>query len=75
MRRMQQFRRCRAIFALVLLAVMTGAAGLDCDQNAQAEFRDTATSALADGVKTILNGLIDGWAAAIQNAGDGPAGG
>ncbi len=60
-----------AAFGLILAAILVGGAGLDCDQDAQAEFRNTATSAIADGLKTILDGLIDGMASAIQNAGDG----
>jgi len=75
MRRTEQSRRGRALVAAALLAIVLGGTGLDCDQNAQAEFRNTATSALADGVKTIIDGLIDGWAAAIQNAGDGSSDG
>ncbi len=71
MRYTAQNRLRGAAFGLILAAILLGGTGLDCDQNAQADFRDTATSAIADGLKTILEGLIDGVATAIQNAGDG----
>ena len=29
---------------LILAAILIGSTGLDCDQNAQADFRDTATT-------------------------------
>ena len=61
----------RGTGVLVLAAILMISTGLDCDQNAQADFRDTATTAIADGVKTIFEGLVDGLATAIQNAGDG----
>jgi hypothetical protein len=61
-----------AATALILLAIVMGGTGLDCDQNAQADFRETVAPVVADGVKTILDGLIDGFAAAVVNAGDGP---
>jgi hypothetical protein len=71
MRRAEHSRWGKVLAAAVLSAILFGSAGLNCDQNAQADFRNTATSAVADGVKTIIDGLIDGWAAAVQNAGDG----
>lgn len=44
---------------------------IGCDQNAQADFRKVATPKIADGIKTILDALVDGAATAIINAGDG----
>ncbi|NLX20824.1 MAG: hypothetical protein GXY55_04010 [Phycisphaerae bacterium] len=56
---------------LVLMMVLAGSAGLSCDSDAQTEFRQTATQAIGNGVKTIVNGILDGWIAAILDAGDG----
>ncbi len=64
----------RAALGLALTAIVAGSMGLSCDADAQADFRQTATQAVGDGVKTIVNGLIDGLVTAITNAGDGPAG-
>lgn len=74
MRYLKRNRFRAATFGFVLTTILVGVTGPSCDQDAQAEFRATATSAIASGVKTIVNGLIDGAAAAIQNAGDGSSG-
>lgn len=66
--------RSRARFPLAVLAcaaLLTATAGLSCDDNADADFRQSATQAIGSGIKTIANGLIDGWVNAILNAGDG----
>jgi len=57
--------------AFTLAAVLAGTTGLSCDENARAAFRDEATSAIGTGVKTILDAIIDGAVAAIEQAGDG----
>lgn len=74
MRNLERNRFRTGIFGFVLTTILVGVTGPNCDQDAQAEFRATATSAIAGGVKTIVNGLIDGVAAAIENAGDGSSG-
>lgn len=49
----------------------TASMGLGCDSAARAVFRDTATESIGEGVRTIVNGMLDGFIAAIQEAGDG----
>lgn len=61
----------RAVLGLVLAAVVVGASGPGCDHEAAAVFRETATGPIGDGVKSIVNGVLDGMIAAIENAGDG----
>ncbi len=56
---------------LLLSAILLGATGLSCDDDAAAVFREEATSAIGAGVKTIVNGILDGLIAAVEAAGDG----
>ncbi len=56
---------------LVLAAILIGGVDVTCDSDAGATFRQEATSAIGDGVKTILDGIVDGVVAAIGQAGDG----
>jgi len=64
-------RRSASVF--VAAAVLAGAMGLECDQDARAVFRQEATPAIGEGVKTIVNGVLDGWIDAVIEAGDGPS--
>ena len=69
---------------LVALA-LSASLGVGCDQDAEAVFRQSATESIAGGVKTALAGdapaglgqivsaIIDGAAASIVQAGDGPS--
>jgi hypothetical protein len=45
--------------------------GLDCNEDWVTTFRQESADEIASGVKTILNAVIDGLAAAAQQAGDG----
>lgn len=65
--------RIRGPQAMLACSLMLGVTmGLSCDSDAAATFRQTATGPIGEGVKTIVNGVLDGWIAAIQEAGDGP---
>jgi len=57
--------------SLILTAILVGGAGLDCDGDFAATFRQTATSGIASGIETILDAVIDGLVAAVEQAGDG----
>jgi hypothetical protein len=59
---------------LVCGLILTATMGPSCDSDAAATFRQTATGPIGEGVKTIVNGVLDGWIAAIQDAGDGGRG-
>ncbi|HOB74999.1 MAG TPA: hypothetical protein PKG54_10775 [Phycisphaerae bacterium] len=61
----------RAVLGLVLVAVLVGASGPGCDHEAAAAFREAATGPIGEGVRGIVNGVLDGVIAAIENAGDG----
>lgn len=63
----------RAAIGLVLAAIMVGATGLGCDHEAQTAFRQAAVGPIGDGVRTAMNGILDGVIAAIEDAGDGGA--
>jgi hypothetical protein len=60
----------RIICGLVLAAVLVGVTGTGCDQDARASFREAAVGPIGDGVRTAMNGVLDGVIAAITNAGD-----
>lgn len=76
-----QFRRRmvrRGRSCLLCAAMLTGAMGLSCDQDAQAVFRQTAVPEIASGLKsefggTFFDAVVDGLSAAILSAGDGSA--
>jgi len=61
-----------AATGLVFLGLLVGVTGSGCDSDAQADFRQEATESIGQGVKTIVDAMIDGFVAAIVNAGDGP---
>lgn len=73
-----------ALGGLAGLAVASGTLGLSCDSDAQAVFRQSATSQIGQGVKEFLGGnsdqavatiagaTIDGLVDSIVQAGDGP---
>ncbi len=66
------FRGCAtAAGALLAAALVVACTGADCDAEARATFRETATGPIGEGVKSIVNGVLDGWIATIQEAGDG----
>lgn len=56
---------------LIITAVLFCSTGVSCDDEAATTFRQTATSAIGSGVKTIVNGILDGVIAAVEQAGDG----
>ncbi|MEP0844797.1 MAG: hypothetical protein HRF43_19020 [Phycisphaerae bacterium] len=69
-------RRSAVRTAAALLTVgliLAGTPGLGCDNAAATTFRETATDAIGQGVKTIVNGVLDGLIAAINDAGDSSA--
>lgn len=59
---------------LICAGILLGAAGPSCDHDAATTFRQEATGAIGEGVKTIMNGVLDGLIAAVEEAGDGPSG-
>lgn len=66
------WRRMRPVAGgLALALIVAGTPGLGCDGDAATVFRQTATGAVGSGVKTIVNGVLDGVIAAIEQAGDG----
>ena len=62
---------CSEASGLVLLVALLGWAALGCDNDTLTTFRQTATTSVGEGLKTMLGGLLDGAVAVIQNAGDG----
>jgi hypothetical protein len=68
--------RCGAwvLRTFAALLVVWGCMGASCDSEAAAVFRSTATSEIGEGVRTIMNGVLDGLIAAVEEAGDGPGG-
>ena len=64
------FGRSAAI-GFVLVGFFLAALGTGCDSDAQADFRQEATESIGQGVKTIVDAIMDGYVAAIVNAGDG----
>ncbi len=60
-------RNCFILIAGLALSVM----GVSCDGDAAAVFRQTATSSIGAGIKTILDGIVDGVVAAVETRGDG----
>jgi len=59
--------------AFVATAILIGATGVSCDDDAASVFRQETTAAIGDGVKTIVDALIDGAVETIIQAGDGPS--
>lgn len=58
----------RAALGIVLAAMVAGSTGVGCDSAARAAFRDAAVSPIGEGVRTAMNGVLDGVIAAIDNA-------
>ncbi len=72
MNRVGKSMKCgRLLRGLTALFLLGAGMGLSCDSDAAAEFRSVATSPIGEGVRTIMNGILDGVIAAVQNAGDG----
>jgi len=70
--RIQRFARGWGLFrlgaaGLLVGALLLGTCGAGCENS---DFRQTATEAIGSGLKTILDGIIDGLVAAVSNAGD-----
>lgn len=61
----------RVACGLVLVAVLVGVSGTGCDHDAQTAFRQAAVGPIGDGVRSAMNGVLDGVIAALENAGDG----
>lgn len=62
---------CRSILTGLLAILLFCTAGLQCDSQAQAVFRREATREIGEGVRTIMNGVLDGLIAAVEEAGRG----
>jgi len=56
---------------VILSAILMTSMGLSCDSSALTAFRQEAASSIGDGIKTIVDGVIDGLIAAVEDAGDG----
>jgi hypothetical protein len=70
---MSRHRASRSLLACfimcVLLAVCSGAS---CDAIVASDtFRDAAASSIGSGVRDIVNGILDGLIALVEQAGDG----
>jgi len=64
-----------AATGIVLAGLLLGVTGVSCDSDAQADFRQEVAGSIGQGVKTIVDAVIDGFVAAIVNAGDGSSSG
>lgn len=73
--RRQGTARYRIIRVVLVPLLLWGCAGLRCDSDAASTFRSVATSEIGEGVRTIMNGILDGLIAAVEEAGDGSGGG
>ncbi len=64
-------RGTKRLSAGILLAItgmfVLATSGADCDSNAQDAFRETAAGPIGNGVKSIVDGMLDGWVAAVQS--------
>ena len=56
----------------LLMLLVVGSAGVDCDSDAATAFRQESADDIGDGINTILTAITDGVVAAVVNAGDGP---
>lgn len=54
---------------LVLGAILVGTTGMDCEDAQKAILMESASS-IAEGLKTIINGVIDGAVSALQSITD-----
>lgn len=61
----------RTAVGLILLAVLTGATGLDCDDDFLTTFRREVSDDIGEGLKTIFSGIVDALVAAVQSLGRG----
>ena len=63
----------RALTLVALLGVLFATGGLSCDSIpfATSTFRDASMDQISSGVKNIVNGIIDGIFAVIEEAGQG----
>ena len=61
--------------AFVAAAILVGATGASCDNDAAAVFRQETTASIGNGVKIIVDALMDGAIETIIQAGDGPESG
>lgn len=57
---------------LITMAVLFGGAGLNCNSDTLATFRQEAIDGIGSGVKIIMNGILDGIIAALSET-DGSA--
>lgn len=67
-----RWQRRRVLAGVACLGLFALGAGVNCDSDAAYTFRQTATGPIGSGIKTIMNGILDGAIAAVQGAGDGP---
>ena len=73
-RYLQVIRAVKTCARLILIVgLATSMMGISCSGDAAAAFRQTATSSIGAGIKTILDGIVDGMVAAVESAGDGKA--
>jgi len=65
----------RKYFAQLLIgmAIVFAVTGASCDSDTFATFRSEAITGVGDGVKSIMNGILDGIIAAVSDAGDASA--
>lgn len=55
---------------LICSAVLFGGTGLSCDSDTFAAFRQEAVGDIGSGVKTIVNGILDGVIAVLSDTGE-----
>jgi len=65
--------QCRrfAVIGFILTGLFFATLSTGCDNDAQSAFRQEAAEDIGSGVKTIVDAIIDGFVAAIADAGDG----
>ena len=64
-----------AAAVLICGAILAGAMGAGCDiPAASSEFREAAGSSIEQGIRSIIDGILDGIFAVIDQAGDGTGG-
>ena len=62
--------RKHVAYGLITMAVLFGGTGLNCSSDTLDIFRQEAASEIGDGVKSIMNGILDGIIATLSQTDD-----